>query len=220
MSGRPARKVGARSTGPARGQPPGSGRPRHADPLRPDRDLRTADRALDSDALVARLFQRLYSTHPVGTNDVGQGIFSEFLVGARVSLSIGLLAAVVSIVLGCLVGLVAGYFGGRIDAALMRLVDMVLVIPFPPDDPAGRLPGPELLEPDPGDRAADLGPAGSDHPIPGAVAQDPRLRRGRQGDRHESHPLDRPAAAVKLHTPLPPMNCQADRCSASLSGER
>lgn len=86
----------------------------------------------DPDAFVARPFQRPSSTHLLGTNDVGQDIFSELLVGARVSLSIGLLAAVVSIVLGCLVGLVAGYFGGRIDAALMRVVDMVLVIPFLP----------------------------------------------------------------------------------------
>lgn len=86
----------------------------------------------DPDAYVARPFLRPNSTHLLGTNDVGQDIFSELLVGARISLSIGLLAAVVSIVLGCLVGLIAGYFGGRIDAALMRLVDMVLVIPFLP----------------------------------------------------------------------------------------
>lgn len=86
----------------------------------------------DPDEFVASPFQRPSSTHLLGTNDVGQDIFSELLVGARVSLSIGLLAAVVSIVLGCLVGLIAGYFGGRIDAALMRMVDMVLVIPFLP----------------------------------------------------------------------------------------
>lgn len=86
----------------------------------------------DPDSLAGRPFERPSSTHLLGTNDVGQDIFSELLVGARISLSIGVLAAIVSIVLGCLVGLVAGYFGGRIDAALMRLVDMVLVIPFLP----------------------------------------------------------------------------------------
>ena len=86
----------------------------------------------DPDALVARPFLRPSSTHLLGTNDVGQDIFSELLVGARVSLAIGLLAALVSIVVGSVVGLIAGYFGGRIDSALMRLVDMVLVIPFLP----------------------------------------------------------------------------------------
>lgn len=86
----------------------------------------------DPDALVARPFLSPSSTHLLGTNDVGQDIFSELLVGARVSLAIGLLAAMVSIVVGSVVGLIAGYFGGRIDSALMRLVDMVLVIPFLP----------------------------------------------------------------------------------------
>ena len=86
----------------------------------------------DPDELVGAPFQRPSSVHLLGTNDVGQDIFSELLVGARVSLLIGLLAAMVSIGVGCVVGLVAGYFGGRIDSALMRLVDMVLVIPFLP----------------------------------------------------------------------------------------
>ncbi|AWX55729.1 ABC transporter permease [Brevibacillus brevis] len=68
----------------------------------------------------------------LGTNDVGQDIFSELLYGTRISLTIGILAALFSILLGSLVGIVAGYFGGKIDSALMRLVDLVLVVPFLP----------------------------------------------------------------------------------------
>lgn len=68
----------------------------------------------------------------LGTNDVGQDIFSELIYGSRISLTIGILAALLSILLGSLVGIVAGYFGGKIDSALMRLVDLVLVVPFLP----------------------------------------------------------------------------------------
>ena len=70
--------------------------------------------------------------HWLGTNDVGQDILSELIVGARVSLLIGFSAAAGAIVIGTLVGLVAGYAGGRVDSLLMRLVDVVLVLPFIP----------------------------------------------------------------------------------------
>lgn len=68
----------------------------------------------------------------LGTNDVGQDIYSELIFGTRISLLIGVIAAFISIGIGCLVGIVAGYFGGRVDAFLMRVVDLVLVIPFLP----------------------------------------------------------------------------------------
>jgi peptide/nickel transport system permease protein len=68
----------------------------------------------------------------LGTNDIGQDIFSELLYGTRVSLLIGVIAAFISIILGCLIGVISGYFGGKIDTFLMRLVDLVLVIPFLP----------------------------------------------------------------------------------------
>jgi ABC-type dipeptide/oligopeptide/nickel transport system permease subunit len=71
-------------------------------------------------------------THVLGTNDVGQDLLSELIFGVRISLTIGFLAAAVSISIGTLVGVVAGYFGGWVDAALMRLVDVILVVPFLP----------------------------------------------------------------------------------------
>ena len=70
--------------------------------------------------------------HVLGTNDVGQDLLSELIFGVRISLTIGFLAAVLAVSIGTLAGVVAGYFGGWVDAALMRLVDIVLVVPFLP----------------------------------------------------------------------------------------
>lgn len=77
-------------------------------------------------------FDRPSAQHLLGTNDIGQDIFSEMLWGARVSLTVGILAALVATTLGTLVGLVAGYFRGFADAFLMRTVDVILALPFLP----------------------------------------------------------------------------------------
>ncbi len=86
----------------------------------------------DPEAVVGKPFQKPSPQHPLGTNDIGQDILSELIYGARTSLLIGFTAAAIAILLGTLVGVVAGYAGGWVDAALMRLVDVVLVIPFLP----------------------------------------------------------------------------------------
>lgn len=70
--------------------------------------------------------------HPLGTNDIGQDIFSELVYGARVSLLIGFLAGAVSITVGTLVGLFSGYLRGVVDEALMGLTDIILIIPALP----------------------------------------------------------------------------------------
>jgi peptide/nickel transport system permease protein len=77
-------------------------------------------------------FTKPNSQFLLGTNDVGQDILSELLYGTRISLLIGVLAAFISILLGCFIGVISGYYGGKVDALLMRLVDLVLVIPFLP----------------------------------------------------------------------------------------
>ncbi|UYZ19966.1 ABC transporter permease [Mesobacillus jeotgali] len=77
-------------------------------------------------------FTKPNSQFLLGSNDVGQDILSELLYGTRISLLIGVLAAFISILLGCLIGVISGYYGGKVDALLMRLVDLVLVIPFLP----------------------------------------------------------------------------------------
>jgi ABC-type dipeptide/oligopeptide/nickel transport system permease subunit len=80
---------------------------------------------------VGRPFGLPSAEHPLGTNDIGQDILSELIYGARVSLTVGVLSALVAIVVGTTVGLLAGYFT-RLDPWLMRLVDVILVLPFLP----------------------------------------------------------------------------------------
>jgi len=70
--------------------------------------------------------------HPLGANDIGQDILSNVIFGARVSLLVGITAAFAATVIGTLVGLASGYSGGLVDAALMRIVDVALSLPFLP----------------------------------------------------------------------------------------
>ncbi len=65
----------------------------------------------------------------LGTTDKGGDAWSQLIYGTRISLTIGILATGLSTAVGVVVGLVAGYFGGKIDEALMRVVDFLLVIP-------------------------------------------------------------------------------------------
>ncbi|MEZ5924194.1 MAG: ABC transporter permease [Hyphomicrobiaceae bacterium] len=67
--------------------------------------------------------------HLMGTNELGQDIYSQVLFGARVSLLVGLVVTSLSILIGVPIGLVAGYYGGKIDTAFMRLSDVFLAFP-------------------------------------------------------------------------------------------
>jgi peptide/nickel transport system permease protein len=67
--------------------------------------------------------------HPLGTDTLGRDVVSRLLYGARVSLIVGFSAVVVAGVLGLALGLAAGYYGGRIDEALMRVGDVQLAFP-------------------------------------------------------------------------------------------
>lgn len=67
--------------------------------------------------------------HLLGRDDAGKDVLSQLIYGARVSLIVGFTASFMSMVIGTAVGLIAGYFGGRIGNLLMRLVDFLMVIP-------------------------------------------------------------------------------------------
>jgi len=69
------------------------------------------------------------SAHWFGTDDAGKDVFSNFVFGARISLIVGFFAAFISIFVGGVMGIVAGFYGGRVENLLMRLTDFMLVIP-------------------------------------------------------------------------------------------
>jgi peptide/nickel transport system permease protein len=67
-------------------------------------------------------------SHPFGTDDYGRDVLSRLMVGARVSLAVGILAVALTMIVGVTIGLVAGYVR-RLDGPLMRTIDMLLSIP-------------------------------------------------------------------------------------------
>ncbi|MCL4295924.1 MAG: ABC transporter permease [Anaerolineae bacterium] len=85
------------------------------------------------DPIATDLGQRLVpigtSGYPLGADDLGRDILSRLIWGGRISLLIGFSAVIVAMVLGILIGLVAGYFGGWLDALIMRFIDILLAFP-------------------------------------------------------------------------------------------
>jgi peptide/nickel transport system permease protein len=70
--------------------------------------------------------------HPFGTDDLGRDLLARALLGGRVSMAVGIVAVIIAISLGTVVGSVSGFFGGRIDSLLMRLTDLFLALPVLP----------------------------------------------------------------------------------------
>lgn len=70
--------------------------------------------------------------HPLGTDALGRDVLLRLLEGGRISLFIGLVTAISAALLGTVVGVIAGYYGGVFDAILMRLADTVLALPLLP----------------------------------------------------------------------------------------
>jgi peptide/nickel transport system permease protein len=80
--------------------------------------------------LVGRPFQPPFGQYPLGTDMLGRDLAAGVLHGARTTLLVGLVATVFAVLVGVTVGGLAGYFGGRVDALLMRLTEIFQTIPF------------------------------------------------------------------------------------------
>ncbi len=79
--------------------------------------------------VMATRFQSPSWAHPFGTDEFGRDLFSRALYGARVSLSVGILAMLLATCIGTLYGAVSGFFGGIVDGVMMRIVDVWIAFP-------------------------------------------------------------------------------------------
>ena len=77
-------------------------------------------------------FQSVSAAHPLGTDELGRDVLARLIEGGRVSLFVGLIAALFASVIGTTIGLISGYFGGRIDVVIMRFTDGVISLPLLP----------------------------------------------------------------------------------------
>ena len=85
--------------------------------------------ALDPTAYLSDPLQPPSASHWLGTTGMGQDVLAQTLVGARLTLAVGVATGLAVVALGALVGGAAGYFGGRVDEALTLLTNVFLVMP-------------------------------------------------------------------------------------------
>ncbi len=85
--------------------------------------------AYANDASLRKRFEAPSAEHPLGTDEAGRDVLARTIYGGQISLAIGVLSMMITVALGTVVGLVAGFYGGWIDAVLMRFVEALLTIP-------------------------------------------------------------------------------------------
>lgn len=89
--------------------------------------------ALDPEALdLSAIYAAPSAAHWLGADELGRDVLARLLNGARVSLAVAAATALLAALIGTMLGLLAGYYGGRLDAALMRVTDGVMSLPLLP----------------------------------------------------------------------------------------
>jgi peptide/nickel transport system permease protein len=91
-------------------------------------DVLAPDSPIASDQ--TQTFARPSLDHPLGTDQLGRDMLSRVIHGTRVSLAVGVSSVVLALFLGVPLGMIAGYYGGRIDSVIMRLMDLILAFPI------------------------------------------------------------------------------------------
>lgn len=85
---------------------------------------------VNTNTIVQTRFQAPSLRHLMGTDDFGRDTFSRIIYGARISLTVGIVATLISVVLGLFFGAISGYYGGVVDGIVMRLTDVFLAFPY------------------------------------------------------------------------------------------
>lgn len=88
--------------------------------------------ATQEDGTRGERFERLASPsfkHWLGTDNIGRDLLSRIIYGARISMLVGVIGSVISLCISCLIGLPSGYFGGKFDLVMQRIIDAWLVFP-------------------------------------------------------------------------------------------
>ncbi|MGM1018847.1 MAG: oligopeptide ABC transporter permease [Actinomycetota bacterium] len=78
---------------------------------------------------LAQIRQPPSADHLLGTDSTGRDVLSRLLSGGQVSLAVGFFSAIIAVTIGTIVGVVAGWFGGAVDAAISRFIDIMLTVP-------------------------------------------------------------------------------------------
>ena len=95
-------------------------------------EYRMSDQGLGSEAMGVNVKAPISSAHWFGTDPDGRDVFTRLMYGGRISLTVGFVVVIIELIIGVILGGVAGYYGGAVDMIIMRLVEVFYCLPFVP----------------------------------------------------------------------------------------